>query len=58
MSYTRGRQPIAHWPDVARHGILYGPQPLFFNDRYAAINLRNNPPLFFDLCHQFDRKKA
>ena len=50
--HTRGRQPAARGPDEALQGILPGRRPFtvirpstffsFFNDRYAAINRRND----------------
>ena len=54
--YARGRQPTARGPDAAGQGILPGPRPFivirpatffFFNERYAAINRRNDSHLIF-----------
>ena len=60
LLYSRGRrQPTARRPDEACQGGLPGPQPFtLFNDRYAAINRRNDSHLFLLVFAIFGGKKT
>ena len=67
---ARSRQPRARGPDAACQGILPSRRPFlatilpsqrpfsFFNDRYAAINRRNNSHLIFFSLPAIRPKKA